>query len=47
MEKRSGAWGQVNVNDKRVEFVLRAARGREKMTALCREFLISRQTGYK
>jgi transposase InsO family protein len=47
MEKRSGAWGQVNVNDKRVEFVIRAARGREKMTALCREFSISRQTGYK
>ena len=47
MEKRSGAWGQVNVNEKRVEFVIRAGRGREKMTALCREFSISRQTGYK
>jgi transposase InsO family protein len=47
MEKRSGAWGQVNVNEKRVEFVIRASRGRERMAALCREFSISRQTGYK
>ena len=45
--KRTGAWGQVKVNEKRVEFVLQAKRGEETMTALCKRFEISRPTGYK
>ena len=41
------SWGTVNVEQRRVEFVVRAAKGKETMTALCREFRICRATGYK
>lgn len=39
-------WNQVNVNDQRIQFVMRAVSGKETMTSLCREFGISRPTGY-
>src|SRR5215470_9272548 len=41
------SWGSVNVKQRRIEFVIRAASGREAIRALCREFEISPQTGYK
>jgi transposase InsO family protein len=41
------SWGTVNVKQRRIEFVIRAATGREQMRSLCREFEISPQTGYK
>jgi transposase InsO family protein len=40
-------WGSVNVKQRRIEFVIRAASGREPIRTLCREFEISPQTGYK
>jgi hypothetical protein len=40
------AWGTSGVSERRWQFVVRAASGRESMTALCREFEISRPTGY-
>ena len=39
-------WRTESVMDQRVEFVLRARRGEEAMAALCREYAISRPTGY-
>jgi putative transposase len=39
-------WRECNVMDERVKFVARLLEG-EKMAALCREFDISRKTGYK
>lgn len=39
-------WRTESVMDQRVEFVLRARRGEETMAALCREYDISRPTGY-
>src|SRR6202030_3640416 len=39
-------WKECSVMDKRVRFVGRLLDG-EKMVALCREFAISRKTGYK
>src|SRR6185295_12709757 len=39
-------WRTESVMDQRVEFVLRARRGEETMAALCREYEISRPTGY-
>lgn len=41
------AWGAVNVSQKRLEFVIRAARRQEPMRTLCREYGISPETGYK
>src|SRR5271155_4351792 len=38
-------WGLVGVRDQRVSFVVRASRG-EPLSGLCREFEISRPTGY-
>lgn len=38
-------WGDKCVRDRRVEFVIRASRG-ESLSALCREYEISRPTGY-
>lgn len=38
-------WGRRDVRDQRVEFVIRAKRG-EALSGLCREFEISRPTGY-
>jgi len=39
-------WKTETVMDQRIEFVLRARRRDKKMAALCREFEISRPTGY-
>jgi len=39
-------WRTESVMDQRVEFVLRARRGEETLAALCREYEISRPTGY-
>src|SRR5216684_7690890 len=39
-------WKECSVMDERVRFVGRLLDG-EKMVALCREFAISRKTGYK
>jgi transposase InsO family protein len=40
------AWQSVDVRDQRVRFVVRASRGEESVAALCKEFDISRPTGY-
>ena len=40
-------WTEINVLDQRTEFVLRAVRNVEPFGDLCREFGISRKTGYK
>jgi len=40
------AWNKVNVDEQRMHFVVRAASGQERMSPLCREFGISRPTGY-
>jgi transposase InsO family protein len=39
------SWRLVGVRDQRVEFVVRASRG-ESLSGLCREYAISRPTGY-
>lgn len=39
-------WKECNVEDERLRFVARLLDG-EKMAGLCREFGISRKTGYK
>jgi len=40
------AWGQTEVSEQRLKFVVRANSGAEQMKALCQEFQISRPTGY-
>lgn len=40
-------WARTDVKNERVKFVIRAASGQEPMAALCREFGISRPTGYR
>ena len=40
-------WARTDVREQRVKFVVRAASGKEGMSALCREFGISRPTGYR
>src|SRR5271168_1250534 len=40
-------WARTDVGNERVKFVIRASSGKEQMTALCREFGISRPTGYR
>lgn len=40
-------WKRTDVHEERVKFVVRAASGKETMAALCREFGISRPTGYR
>jgi len=40
------SWREVDVMDERIRFVVRANSGQESMVALCREFGISRPTGY-
>jgi transposase InsO family protein len=40
------AWGEKDVSEQRLKFVIRAETGKEQMSALCREFEISRPTGY-
>ena len=39
-------WKDVNVNEQRIRFIVRASSGHEEMAGLCREFGISRVTGY-
>ncbi len=39
-------WKRMNVDEQRMQFVVRAVSGKEQMAALCREFGISRPTGY-
>jgi len=39
-------WNRVNVDEQRIQFVVRAMSRKESMTSLCREFGISRPTGY-
>lgn len=39
-------WRRVDVDEQRMQFVIRATSGSEAMAALCREFGISRPTGY-
>jgi putative transposase len=41
------SWKERNTMDLRYEFVLRALSGRASITSLCREYNISRKTGYK
>ena len=41
------AWGTVNVDEQRMRFVVGATRGEKSMQALCKEFEISRPTGYE
>ncbi len=41
------AWGTMNVQEQRVRFVVAASRREKTMSALCREFDISRPTGYQ
>src|SRR5258708_2282997 len=40
------AWGESSVTEQRLRFVVTASRKEQGMTDLCREFQISRQTGY-
>jgi len=40
-------WARTDVGEQRVRFVVRAVSGKERMAALCREFGISRPTGYR
>ncbi len=39
-------WNEVDVEEQRMQFVIRAASGKERISALCREFGVSRPTGY-
>jgi hypothetical protein len=39
------SWRRMGVRDQRVEFVIRASRG-ESLCGLCREYEITRPTGY-
>ncbi len=39
-------WKRMSVDEQRMQFVIRAVSGKERMAALCREFGISRPTGY-
>ena len=40
-------WARTDVGEQRVKFVVRAVSGKERMSALCHEFGISRPTGYR
>src|ERR1700722_6982597 len=40
-------WEQTDMGEQRGKFVVRAASGKERMSALCREFGVSRPTGYR
>ncbi len=41
------AWNEVDVQQERIRFAVLAEHGEQPMTELCREFGISRATGYK
>lgn len=40
-------WNEVDVQEQRMQFVMRAFGRKERLSALCREFGISRPTGYR
>ena len=40
-------WRSTSVMEERIRFVILASRGKSTVTELCREFQISRQTGYR
>src|SRR5712691_6830246 len=40
-------WESADMGEQRVKFVVRAASGKERMATLCREFGVSRPTGYR
>jgi transposase InsO family protein len=40
-------WRRVDVVEQRLQFVMRAASGKERMAHLCREFEIARSTGHR
>ncbi len=40
-------WERTDMGEQRVKFVVRAASGKERMATLCREFGVSRPTGYR
>ena len=40
-------WRSTDVGEQRLKFVVRAASGQEAMTVLCKEFGVSRTTGYR
>src|SRR5436190_20460735 len=40
-------WQETHVVDQRTEFVLRVVQGNERFGDVCREYGISRKTGYK
>lgn len=39
-------WKRMDVDEQRMQFVIRAVSGQENLAALCREFGVSRPTGY-
>ncbi len=39
-------WNEVDVSEQRMQFVIRAQSKQERLSVLCREFGISRPTGY-
>jgi transposase len=39
-------WRRTDVKEQRMQFVIRATSGKERHSVLCREFGISRPTGY-
>ena len=39
-------WNKISVDEQRMQFVVRAVSGKERMAALCQEFGIARPTGY-
>src|SRR5260370_5634847 len=39
-------WNEVDVSEQRMQFVIRAKSKQERLSVLCREFGISRPTGY-
>src|SRR3990172_10668620 len=46
-EAHAMPWTETHVVDQRTEFALRVLRNRERFSDLCREFGVSRKTGYK
>jgi transposase len=41
------AWGKVDVDEQRMRFVIAVSRGEKRFGELCKEFDISRPTGYQ
>jgi len=40
-------WKATCHMDERIQFIARVLAGEDEMTALCREYVVSRKTGYK